>query len=435
MDTSLKARMAPHLGLLTIAGIVEDAGHSAEVVNENMSPHVPSSDTDLVGISTTVDVLPRAEEIAREYRKMGILVVGGGIGVSTDPERARGVFDALCIGPAEGHWPALLKDAESGHLQPEYRTAPDFPGERLRPPSFRSVEVSSFLYSNVIASSRGCPFACDFCYNSAVAGIGRYRHRTVESVIEEIRSKRTRHIMFIDDNFIGDISFARELLSAMRPLRLKWSAAVSANVLDHPDLLDLMRDTGCRSLFVGFESLNADSIAGVHKGQNRVSRYEALVEALHSRGIMINASFVFGLDADDPSVFRTTADWIIKNRIETVTAHILTPYPGTAFHSRLAAEGRITDEDLSHYDTAHVVFRPKHMTAKELYDGYLWIYREVYTLRNIIRRIPKCRAQIMPYLLFNFLYRKYGAFTERIGNMVGFSRVGTLARRLSYFIG
>jgi len=435
MDTSLKARMAPHLGLLTIAGVVEDAGHSVEVVNENVAVHVPEPDVDLVGISTTVDVLPRAEEIARGYRKMGILVVGGGIGVSTDPERARGAFDALCIGPAEGHWPELLKDAESGRLRPEYRTAPDFPGEGLRPPSFRSVDVSSFLYSNVIASSRGCPFACDFCYNSAVAGVGRYRHRTVDSVIEEIRSKRTRHIMFIDDNFIGDISFARELLSAMRPLRLKWSAAVSANVLDHPDLLDLMRDTGCRSLFVGFESLNADSIAGVHKGQNSVSRYETLVAALHSRGIMINASFVFGLDADDPSVFRATADWIIRNRIETVTAHILTPYPGTAFHSRLAAEGRITDEDFSHYDTAHVVFRPKRMTAKELYDGYLWIYREVYTLRNIIRRIPKCRAQTMPYLLFNFLYRKYGGFTERVCNMVGYSRIGALARRVSYLVG
>lgn len=432
MDTSLKVRMAPHLGLLTIAGIVEEAGHSVEVINENVAPQIPSPDVDLVGISTTVDVLPRAAEIARGYRRLGIPVVGGGIGVSTDPDYAKPLFDALCIGPAEGHWPRLLKDVEHGRLEAIYQTASDFPGEDLRAPSFRSADTSAFLYSNVIATSRGCPFACDFCYNSAVAGIGRYCHRTLASVVEEIQSKRTRHIMFIDDNFIGDLTFASELIAAMTPLRLKWSAAVSANILDHPDLLDRMRDSGCRSLFIGFESLNAASVAGVHKGQNNVSRYEALVEALHTRGIMVNASFVFGLDDDDPSVFRTTADWIIRNRIETMTAHILTPYPGTAFHKRLAAEGRITDEDLAHYDTAHVVFRPKGMTAQALYDGYLWIYNEVYSLRNIIRRLPACRAQRMPYLLFNLFYRKYGKFTERIGNLIGFSRIGRWGRRLAY---
>ena len=90
---------------------------------------------------------------------------------------------------------------------------------------------------------------------------------------------------------------------------------------------------------------------------------------LHDRGIMVNASFVFGLDSDGPAVFRDTLDWIVRNRIETVTSHILTPYPGTALYERMRAEGRLTDDDLSHYDTAHVVFRPKGMTAQRSTAG------------------------------------------------------------------
>ena len=435
MDTSLKARMAPHLGLLTIARIIEDHGHSVEVVNESLGVDTPSSDVDLVGVSASVDVLPRAKALADVYGRLGVPVAVGGIGVTTNPEIARKMFATVCLGPAEGHWPELLEDAERGRLKSEYRTTPDLDGLALLPPSFRSVDTSGFLYSNVIATSRGCPFACDFCYNSAVKGVCGYRHRTVASVMDEIRSKATRHIMFIDDNFIGDPSFTRELLEEMRPLRLKWSAAVSANVADMPDLLDLMRDTGCRSLFIGFESLSSEAIANVHKGQNRTARYEALVHALHSRGIMINASFVFGLDGDEETVFDATIRWVVENRIETVTSHILTPYPGTVFYERMRSEGRIVDEDLSHYDTAHVVFRPKGMTAQTLYNGYLRVYREVYSFGNILRRIPRTPSQILPYLLFNFLYRKFGRVTEWLCGKLSYRRVGVFARRISYWIG
>ena len=434
MDTSLKSRMAPHLGLLTIARIVEEHGHAVEVINENLGRDMPSDEVDLVGISASVDVLPRAKVLADEYARLGVPVAVGGIGVSADPATAEGMFSTICIGPAEGHWPDVLKDAANGRLESVYRTSPDFSGGDLLPPSFASVDTSGFLYSNVIAASRGCPFACDFCYNSAVKGSCGYRHRTVESVMEEIRSKATRHIMFIDDNFIGDTAFTRALLEEMRPLRLKWSAAVSANITEMPDLLDLMRDTGCRSLFVGFESLSAEAIEQVHKGQNRTAKYEELVEALHSRGIMVNASFVFGLDGDDSTVFDSTVKWVVKNRIETVTSHILTPYPGTVFYERMKAEGRITDNDLSHYDTAHVVFSPKGMTERELYDGYLKVYRDIYSFGNILRRMPRTPSQILPYLMFNLFYRKFGRLTERIGGLFSFSGIGRFARRISYWI-
>lgn len=432
MDTSLKARMAPHLGLQTIAGLTVDAGHSVRIVNENVVADQSEEPADLVGLAVTVNVLPRAIEIAREYRRRGIPVVAGGIQITAEQDSARGHFDALCIGPAEGYWTRLLEDAARGSLAPEYRCERRLQSGDIRPPARALEDPAPYLYTNIVSTSRGCPFACDFCYNSCAPVRGTYVHRSVESVVAEIRSLGTRHVMFIDDNFIGDPGFARDLLLALRPLRLRWNAAVSANIVDRPDLLDLMRDTGCKSLFIGFESLCPAALDGVRKRQNDASRFDELVEALHRRGIMINASFVFGLDSDDESVFDATIRWIVEHRIETVTSHILTPYPGTALYARMEADGRLTDRDLSHYDTAHVVFRPARMTAEALLEGYLRVYREVYSLRNILRRIPRSPRQWMPYLMFNFLYRKYGRITERICRRIGYHRIGALARRIGY---
>lgn len=201
-----------------------------------------------------------------------------------------------------------------------------------------------------------------------------------------------------------------------------------------PELLDLMASTGCHSLFIGFESLNQASLGDVHKGQNHVARYENLVKALHSRGIMVNASFVFGMDSDDIGVFDRTADWIISHHIETMTAHILTPYPGTALYHRMQAENRIIDDDFSHYDTAHVVFQPKNMSPDELYEGYLAIYRKVNSLSNIIRRIPHSPHQILPYLFFSLFYRKFGCFTEKVCTLFGYHRIGKFVRQVVYWI-
>jgi radical SAM superfamily enzyme YgiQ (UPF0313 family) len=214
-------------------------------------------------------------------------------------------------------------------------------------------------------------------------------------------------------------------------MNLLWSAAVTTAILDEPELLDMMAASGCQSLFIGFESINAASLAGVNKA-NRVERYEQLVEAIHSRGIMLNASMVFGLDGDDTSVFQRTLDWLVSMRVETLTSHILTPYPGTELYRRMEADGRITDRNLCHYNTAHVVFRPKNMTADELYSGYLWIYRHFYSMRNIIRRYPKEKAQRKSFLLFNLMYRKYGHLTSALARFVPMQTLGRLATGLAY---
>lgn len=433
MDTKLKTRMSPSLALLTIANLTPKE-HEVIIENENVESIDLNEPVDLVAITVTVDVMNRAVEISKEFQKRGVTVIAGGIHITADPEGALNNFDAICVGMAERVWTKILQDKENNSLKKIYYDMENISGKEIVSPDYYIIDDKKYLYTNVISTSRGCPFQCDFCYNSCKNMLKTYINRPIEDVIDDIKALKTRHIMFIDDNFIGNPQWTKKLLKEIKPLKLKWNAAVTSNIVDMPELLDEMKESGCQSLFIGFESINSKSIDSVHKVQNSVNRYEKLVDEIHKRGIMINASFVFGLDEDDSSVFKNTLEWIVKNKIETVTSHILTPYPGTRLYSSLIEENRIVDFNLSNYNTAHVVYKPKNMTEEELYNGYLWIYKEVYTFKNIMKRLPESKQQWIPYLAFNFFYRKFGKLTEVLCNVVSFENIGRFFRWLSYFI-
>ncbi|OVE68937.1 B12-binding domain-containing radical SAM protein [Clostridium diolis] len=433
MDTKLKTRMSPSLALLTIANLTPKE-HEIIIENENVDKIDFDEDVDLVAITVTVDVMNRAAEISKEFQKRGVKVIAGGIHITADPEGAANSFDAIIIGMAERVWKKVLKDIENNSIKKIYYDMENINGNEIVSPDYSMIDNKKYLYTNIISTSRGCPFKCDFCYNSCTNSIKTYINRPIEDVIKDIKVLKTKHIMFIDDNFIGNPKWTKELLKEMKPLKLKWNAAVTSNIVDMTDLLDEMKESGCQSLFIGFESINSKSIESVHKIQNSVSRYEKLVDEIHKRGIMINASFVFGLDEDEASIFKSTLEWIVKNKIETVTSHIMTPYPGTKLYSSLLKKNRIVDYNLSNYNTSHVVYKPKNMTAEELYNGYLWIYKEVYTFKNIMKRLPKSKKQWIPFLAFNFLYRKFGKLTELVCNIVSFEVIGRFSRWVAYRI-
>lgn len=430
VDTNLKTQMAPSLALLTLMALTP-SGHETVLVNENVEKIDYSCAADLVGITVTLDVLPRAAGIATEFRRRGVPVVAGGIHVTCSPDSCRPHFDAICVGPAERVWGSIVTDAAAGCLKAMYKDMDGFRGDEIASPLYAGVDRRKYLYTNVLTTSRGCPNRCDFCYNSCDNRI--YVQRPVDAVLRDIESLGTRHVLFIDDNFIGVPDYTRRLLERLKGRNLIWSAAVTTRILDLPDLLDLMAETGCQSLFIGFESISAASLQSVCK-DNDSDTYRQLVDAIHSRGIMVNASMVFGLDGDGPDTFRRTLDWLVKTRIETLTSHILTPYPGTALHRRMEAAGRITDHNLAHYNTANVVFTPAGMTPDALFRGYLRMYRQFYSLRNIIRRYPRHKAQRKAYLLFNLLYRKFGCLTAALTRLVPIQVIGRLAARISYKI-
>jgi radical SAM superfamily enzyme YgiQ (UPF0313 family) len=387
---------------------------------------------DLVGITINVDTALRAYAIADRFREEGVPVVLGGIHASAAPKEASAHADAVCIGEAEGQWAPILEDAAAGQLRKIYRNTG--PADLAQSTLARRdiTQRDYYLCNDILCATRGCPYTCEFCYNSCDYIHHGYRTRPVELVLREIQSLKSRHVMFIDDNLFGNPAWTRELLLAMRPLHLRWHAAVSANIGQHPDIMDLMQESGCKSLFIGFESINEASVKAAQKKQNHPDTYAATIAALHERKIMVNASLAFGFDQDGPGVFKTTLDWLVANKIETMTAHILTPYPGTRLFKRMVAENRITDFDWSHYNTSSVVFKPAKMTPEELLAGYLWIYKEFYSLGNIARRLPAHTPNWIPFLLFNLGYRRLGNLISGLTRMGLTHNVMHMARRLSY---
>ena len=430
MDTDLKTKMSPSLALLSLVALTPDC-HEVIVINENTEKIPFDQPADLVGITVTLDVMPRACEIAATYQKRGIPVIAGGIHITCCPQDCRDCFDAICIGPAERVWTKILRDVQNHSLTAQYQDQENFRGEEIVSPAYNYPGSAKYLYTNVVTTSRGCPNRCSFCYNSCTNRL--YIRRPISRVIADIQTLGTNHIFFIDDNFIGDPLYTKELLKQLGTMKLIYSAAVSTALVDHPDLLDLLAQTGCQSLFIGFESLNPVALRRVNKN-NQVERYRELIEAVHNRGIMVNASLVFGLDGDDIATFRRTLDWLVEMRVETLTSHILTPYPGTALYRDLHQAGRIFDYDLRKYNTAHVVFQPHNLSTEELYRGYLWMYKHFYSFRNIIRRFPRHKKQQIAYLLFNFGYRKFGRLTALLTRLIPLDRLGKLAAKLSYKI-
>jgi len=431
MDSYFKRHMAPPLSLLVL-GALTPPEHKVTVEDENVERLHLRDRPDLVGLTVKADTADRSFEISRHYRRRKIPVILGGIHPTACPEACAPHADALVIGEGEGLWQRVVADASAGCLKRIYRQDCAVDQADSPVPRWGLIRGKNYLYTATLCAGRGCPWRCEFCYNSSPNVIRGHRMKPDRNILAEIASTGSRHIMFIDDNFIGSPERARAFLQNCMPAGLTWHTAVSADIGRHDDILDLMAETGCKSLFIGFESLNPANLASAHKHQNRVEEFSRTIRKIHDRGMMVNASLVFGFDHDGPDVFGQTQAWLIENRIETMTAHILTPYPGTKLHRRLLDENRIFDFDLAHYNTSSVVFHPRLMSADELRSGYLQLYSGFYSYRSIFRRIPIDPAQKVPFILFNLFYRKYGKWTSLAGRWGRMSWIRRLSGGLSY---
>ena len=432
MDSYFKQCMSPPLALYIIKQITP-AQHAVHIIDLNLNMKLPKEKPDLVGITATVDNTPDACELSRVFRAQGVKTVVGGIHAMANPDYFIDDFNSVCTGNAELVWAQILTDAEQDTLKKIYANP--------RPLESRDIPVieappegKNYLFDNAVTATRGCPFSCDFCYNSSLKR--PLVTRNIDDVSKEIDKLGTKHVLFVDDNFIADVSYARRLTERLGAMGVTWGCAVSFNILRHLDLMDRMAVCGCKTLFIGFETLNAESLASMNKKQNNMQKYEKLVEEIHARGMMINASIMLGLDEDTKESIRASIRQLIDWRVDTLTTHILTPYPGTRFYEKMKESGRIINDDLSKYNTAHVVFQPARISKDALYREYLRVYKTFYSWRNIFRRSPSDnRVRRISYLLFNIIYRKLGKPISAIAYRLGlFHLIGQGARYLSYKI-
>lgn len=428
MDSAFKRHMAPPLALLAL-GALTPPEHTVEVADENVEKVSLADSPDLVGITVKADTAKRSFEMARIYRERGIPVILGGIHPTSCPEECGKFVDSVVVGEAEEIWQEILRDAEAGRLKPIYRKEGTTDISKSPIPRWELIKGKNYLYTDTLCIGRGCPWRCGFCYNSSPNIRAGYRMKPIANIISEIKSLKTAQVMFIDDNFIGSPVLTKKLIRELMPLGITWHTAVSADIGKHDDILDMMRDSGCKSLFIGFETLNGNNLEDSGKKQNKIDEYSSVIRKIHDRGMMVNASIVFGFDNDTPDVFESTLEWLVSQKVETMTGHILTPYPGTALHAQLEKENRIIDRNLDRYNTSHVVFKPARMSPEELKNGYLWVYKEFYSWRRIMQRIPDSAEQIAPYLMFNIMYRKYGKLFSLLGKAGMMPAISGLARK------
>jgi radical SAM superfamily enzyme YgiQ (UPF0313 family) len=380
----IKYSLFPPLGLATLAAFLRD-DDEAEIQDEHVERLDLEDAPELVVIQVYITSAYRAYRIADHYRRRGAYVAMGGLHVTSLPDEAAAHADTIFQGPGEDTWPRFLTDFRRGCPERVYRSQTrTLAGV---PPIRRDlIKRRLYLVPNSIVVSRGCPHVCDFCYKEAFFEGGKsFYTQRVDAALAEIERLPGRHLYFLDDHLFGDRRFAAALFDGMRGMGRLWQAASTVNAVLAPDLLERAVESGLRSLFVGFESLSSENLLEQRKFQNLRRDYNAAIRRLHDLGVMVNGSFVFGMDGDDESAFDRTVEWAIEQGIETATFHILTPYPGTALHKRLDAQGRITTQDWDLYDTRHAVFRPARMSAEELERGYWRAYSEFYRWRSIAR--------------------------------------------------
>ena len=380
----IKYSLFPPLGLATLAAYLDEEDQ-IEIRDEHVETLQLDDEPDLVVIHVYITSAYRAYTLADHYRQRGAYVVLGGLHVTSLPEEAAAHADTIFLGPGEDTWPAFLRDYRQGRPLKRY----DSPVRTLLglPPIRRDlIKRHLYLVPNSIVVSRGCPHKCDFCYKEAFfkGGKGFYT-QTVDDALAEIERLPGRHLYFLDDHLFGNVPFAAALFDGMAGMGRLWQAAGTVQSVLRPGLLEKAVAAGLRSLFVGFETLNPANLRAQQKYQNLNRDYGAAIRRLHDLGVMVNCSFVFGMDEDDESVFGRTVEWAISQGIETATFHILTPYPGTVLYEHMAAQKRLLHSNWDLYDTRHVVHRPANMTAETLEAGYWQAYRDFYRWGSIVR--------------------------------------------------
>jgi radical SAM superfamily enzyme YgiQ (UPF0313 family) len=380
----IKYSLFPPLGLATLAAYL-DADDEVTITDEHVEKVDISDNPDLVVIQVYVTSAYRSYKLADHYRRRGAYAALGGLHVTSLPPEAARHADTIFLGPGEDIWPQFLSDFRTGSPKSLYQS-------RIRtlagaPPMRRDlIRRCLYLVPNSIVVSRGCPNTCDFCYKDGFYQGGRsYYTQAVDAALAEIERLPGRHLYFLDDNLFADPQFATELFEGMRGMNRLWQGAGTVQSVLKPKLLEKAAACGLRSLFVGFETLNKENLQEHQKTQNLNCDYARAVRRLHDLSVMINGSFVFGMDNDDKSVFGRTVEWAINQGIETATFHILTPYPGTPLYSRMNRQRRIIHRNWDLYDTRHCVFHPTRMKPEQLEAGYWQSYNDFYRWGSIFQ--------------------------------------------------
>ena len=401
-----RALYSPLAGLLSVAASIPRDRYDVVLTDENIEPIDFNLKADLVGISAMTSYVNRGYEIADQFRECNVPVVMGGVHPSFMPAEALKHCDAVVVGEAELVVASLLEDLKSGSMRGIYKSASLHSMTGMPMPRYDLLKRNRYLNCTFIQTSRGCHQGCTFCAEPLMNGL-RFRYRPVNEVMHEIENCGAHTISINDADFFGTPERPKELMRALKGRGIKWQAGVTSKLAGDDTMLELAAESGCTMLSIGFESISRATLKSVHKHVNRPETFAALVEKLHSYGIMVFGLFMFGFDGDDASVFDETVNFNTAAKYDAAAYSALTPYPGTLTWYEMKKANRIISYDWSIYDQGHVVYRPAQMSVDELRTGLRRTYRSFYSSSSIVSRFPwhgkRHRTQ---WLIYNSFMRK-----------------------------
>jgi radical SAM superfamily enzyme YgiQ (UPF0313 family) len=383
----------PPMGLGVLASRTPGK-YEVSIIDENVEDIDFDEGADLVAVTATTTQAPRAYRIMREFKKRGIPTVMGGIHASVRPEEASGYTDAVAIGEGDEMWPRMLNDFDKGRLRKIYR-ARSFPDLTHIPRVNRKLFSRKYMVHSV-QTSRGCPCNCSFCSVTRFNG-GKYRFRSIPEVIGEIGEIEDSRFFIADDSIVGlgrdGIEHARRLFDGLKGMWKTWGSQVCITIAEHDDLLRAASKAGANTFYIGFESIEAESLKSISKGINlrpMIRNFRETIKRIHGHGIGVIGGFIMGCDADTTSIFDKTIEFVQETGIDGCQFTIMTPFPGTRLYEQMQKEGRLlyTDypDDWKRYNAYEAVIRPRNMTVDELREGWRRVYDATSTMGTSLVR-------------------------------------------------
>ncbi|HOO71505.1 MAG TPA: radical SAM protein [Spirochaetota bacterium] len=392
----MKMLALPPMGLGLLAAGTPDH-YEVSIVDENVDTINFDTPADLVAVTATTTQAPRAYRIMDEFRRRGVPVVIGGIHASVMTEEAIPHADAVAVGEADDIWPVMLRDFEAGKLQGVYR-AESFPSLKNIPRINRKLFSKKYMIHSV-QTSRGCPCNCSFCSVTKFNG-ARYRFRSIDDVVDEIRGIKDKRFFIADDSIVGlgteGIDHARELFRRLRGLGKSWGSQVCITIAEHDELLRDAARAGANTFYIGFESIEAEALKSMNKNINLrpiIKNYKETIKKFHEYGIGVIGGFILGTDADTRDIFDRTIEFVHETGIDGCQFTIMTPFPGTRLYSQVSEEGRLLytnyPDDWVKYNAYEAVIRPRNMSVEDLQAGWRRVYDATSSLGMSLKRSLK----------------------------------------------
>jgi len=388
----------PLLGPVYLGTILKNKGHEVEIYNEDIQmPDYSKIDADLIGVSILTSTSKRGYEIADKFPKEKVII--GGVHASLLPDEALKHARQVVIGEAD----LVIDDIVTGKItEPKVQGPPVTDLDKLPFPDFSLIKgLVGSPYTVPISTSRGCPFDCSFCSVTKLFG-RRYRFRSAESIMKELKATPPGRVFFCDDNFTANPERLRKVLDMIikNPV-YKWSCQVRCEIARDDKLIHQMKKAGCTVVCIGFESINEKTLKSYDKKQTVKDIVEA-IKSFHRRHIRIHGMFVLGGDDDTTQTIWETARFAIKQKIDTIQLMILTPFPGTKVYDDLEREKRIFTKDWKLYDGQHIVYKPKLISARELQANVVDAYLKFYSITRSIAWLLKLRLRNAAYTIMGY---------------------------------